>query len=165
MRDEIRIREDEMDYPATTWAGLIAGGAMTAVLYMGMFMMPGQMKMNILYMLGSMMFGEKTMIYMSGAMMHAVNSIAFALTHVGLYQAFDLNDDLALWGLAFGAAHWVIAGMTLGMMPMMHRGIKEGTQQAPGAFAMSYPMGIAMGFLMLHLMFGVLVGVFYEAFI
>ena len=129
---------------------------MPAVLYMGMLLM-----------LGSMMFGERTMIYMSGVMMHAVNSVAFALAHVGLYQAFDLNDNLALWGLAFGAAHWDITGMALGMMPMMpmmHRGIKEGRQQAPGAFAMSYPMSTVMGFLMLHLMFGVLVGVFYEVF-
>ena len=68
-----------MDYPATIWAGLIAGAAMSAVLYMGIFMIPGQMKMNLLYMLGSMMFGERTMIYMSGVMMHAVNSVAFAL--------------------------------------------------------------------------------------
>lgn len=153
-----------MDFPATIWAGLIAGAAMMGVLYMGIFMMPGQMKMNILYMLGTMMFGERTIIYMSGVMMHAMNSIAFALAHVGLYQAFDLDDDLALWGLAFGAVHWVITGMALGIMPMMHRGIKEGRQQAPGAFAMSYPMGTVMGFLMLHLMFGVLVGVFYEVF-
>ena len=55
------------------------------------------------------------------------------------------------------------------MVPVMHRGIKDrwikkGRQQAPGAFAMSYPMGAVMGFLMLHLMFGVLAGVFYEAF-
>ena len=153
-----------MDYPATIWAGLVAGGAMTAVLYMGIFMMPGQMKMNLLYMLGSMMFRERVMAYMSGAMMHAMLSITFALAHVGLYQAFDLDDDLALWGLAFGAVHWVIVGMMLGMMPMMHPRMKAGTLAAPGAFAMSYPMATAMGFLMLHLMYGVLVGVFYDVF-
>lgn len=153
-----------MDYPAAIFAGLVGGAAMTAVLYMGIFMMPAQMKMNLLYMLGSMMFGERNMIYMSGAMMHAVNSIAFALAHVGIYQAFDVDSNLAAWGLVFGAVHWVVAGMALGMMPMMHRGIKAGTMQAPGAFAMSYPMGTAMGFLMLHLMFGVLVGVFYDVF-
>ena len=153
-----------MDFPATIGAGLVAGAAMTAMLYMGFFMMPGQMKMNLLQMLGSMMFGERMMIYMAGSMMHAMNSIAFALAHVALYQAFDLDSNLALWGLAFGAVHWVIAGMGMGMMPMMHRGIKAGTIQAPGAFAMGYPMGTVMGFMMLHLMFGVLVGVFYDVF-
>ena len=137
---------------------------MTALLYMGMMMMPGQMKMNLLYMLGSMMFGDRMMVYMAGGMMHAVNSAAFALAHVALYQAFDLDSNLAAWGLVFGAVHWVIAGMAMGMMPMMHRGIKAGTVEAPGAFAMGYPMGTAMGFLMLHLMFGVLVGVLYGVF-
>ena len=96
--------------------------------------------------------------------MHATMSVAFALAHVGLYQAFDLDTNLAAWGLAFGAAHWVITGMALGMMPMMHPRIRNGTLQAPGAFAMGYPIGTAMGFLMLHLMFGVLVGVFYGVF-
>ena len=80
---------------------------MTVVLYLGIFMMPAQMKMNLLYMLGSMMFGERNMIYMSGAMMHAVNSIAFALAHVAIYQAFDLDSNLAglgpgLWGGPLG---------------------------------------------------------------
>jgi len=43
----------------------------------------------------------------------------------------------------------MIAGTALSMMPMMHRGIQEGTLQATGAFA--------IGFLMF--------GVRYEAFI
>ena len=153
-----------MDFPATIWAGLVGGMAMTALLYMGIFMMPGQMKMNLFYLLGSMMFGERMMVYMSGAMMHAMMSVAFALAHVGIYQAFGLDTNLALWGLVFGAAHWVIAGMGMGMMPMMHPKVRNGSLAAPGAFAMGYPMGTVVGFLMLHLMFGVLVGVFYDVF-
>ncbi|MDA0263603.1 MAG: hypothetical protein O3A93_05690 [Chloroflexi bacterium] len=154
-----------MDYPAAIWAGLIGGAAMTAVLYMGIFVMPGQMKMNLLYILGSMMFGERTIAYMSGAMMHATMSVAFALAHVGLYQAFGLEANLAAWGLVFGAAHWAMTGMALGMMPAMHPRIKDGTLAAPGPFAMGYPMGTAIGFLVLHLIFGVLVGALYETFI
>ena len=153
-----------MDYPAAIGAGLIGGTAMVAILYMGILIMPGQMKMNLLYMLGSTMFGERVMAYMSGAMMHAVMSVAFALAHVGVYQAFDLDTNLAAWGLVFGAAHWAVTGMALGMMPVMHPQIRNGSLQAPGAFAMGYPMGTAMGFLMLHLMFGVLVAVLYDAF-
>ncbi|NQW22207.1 MAG: hypothetical protein HQ475_02045 [SAR202 cluster bacterium] len=151
-----------MDYPAAIGAGLIGGATMTVILYMGILTMPGQMKMNLLYMLGSMMFGGRLMAYMSGAMIHAMMSVAFALAHVGLYQAFDLETNLAAWGLVFGAAHWVIAGMGLAMMPIMHPRIKDGTLDAPGPFALGYPIGTAMGFLMLHLTFGVLVGVFYE---
>ena len=57
---------------------LIAGGVAAAILYMGIFMMPGQMKMNLLYLLGSMMLRERVMIYTPGAMIHAMMSVAFA---------------------------------------------------------------------------------------
>lgn len=154
-----------MDFPATIGAGLIAGGIMTAVLYKGIFMMPGQMKMNLLYLLGRMMLGERVMIYLGGAMVHAMMSVAFALAHVGLYQAFDLETSLAAWGVLFGFGHYLISGMGLGMMPMMHPMVRSGRLQNPGLFSMGYPAATAMGFLMLHLLFGVLVGTFYEVLI
>ncbi len=153
-----------MDFPATLGAGLLGGLAMTAILYMSMAMMPSQMKMNLLHLLGTMMFRPTPVVYMAGAMMHAANSVVFALIHVGIYEALDLNTNLAAWGLVFGAVHYMISGMAMGMMPKLHAGIRAGIVQAPGAFAMSYPAGTAMGFLMLHLLFGVLVGVFYDAF-
>lgn len=153
-----------MDFPATLGAGLLGGLAMTAILYMGRAMMPSQMKMNILQLLGTMMFRPTPAVYMAGAMMHAANSIVFALIHVGIYEAIDLDSNLAAWGLVFGAVHYMVAGMALGMMPKMHAGIRSGAVQAPGAFAMGYPAGTAMGFLMLHLLFGVLVGVLYDVF-
>jgi len=65
-------------------------------------MMPKLMKMDLLYMLGSMMFGEKVLAYMSGAMIHAGMSVASALAHVGLYQAFDFDTNLAVWGRVLG---------------------------------------------------------------
>ena len=40
-------------------AGVLATLIMTTVMYMGKFMMPRQMPMDILYMLGSMMSREK----------------------------------------------------------------------------------------------------------
>ena len=64
-----------MDFPALIGAGLLAGAIMSAVLYMGIAVMPGQMKMNLFYLLGSMMFREKTMVYMAGAMAHAGMSV------------------------------------------------------------------------------------------
>ena len=36
-----------MDIPATIGAGALSGSIMAAVLYMGIAMMPNQMKMNI----------------------------------------------------------------------------------------------------------------------
>ena len=76
---------------------------MAAILYMGIFMMPGQMKMNLLYLLDSMMLRERVMIYTSGAMIHAMMSVASPLAHVGIYQAFDLETSLAAWGYCSGS--------------------------------------------------------------
>ena len=56
------------------------------------------MKMNLFYLLDSMMLRERVMIYTSGAMIHAMMSVASPLAHVGIYQAFDLETSLAAWG-------------------------------------------------------------------
>ncbi len=153
-----------MDFPATIWAGLVGGGVMVVILYMGIGMMPSQMKMNLLYLLGSMMVKQKVMAYMAGAMIHAMMSIAFALAHVGVFEALDVDSYLLAWGLLFGLVHYLVVGMALGMIPMMHPRIRSGDIQAPGAYALSYPKMTAAGFLMLHLLFGLLVGGFYDLF-
>jgi len=133
---------------------------MIVILYMGIVMMPNQMKMNILYLLGSMMVRHKASAYIAGIMVHGAMSISFALAHVGVYRAFGLDSNLVAWGLLFGLVHYLVIGMALGMMPMMHPRIKAGEIQAPGAYALSYPTATAAGFLMLHLLFGGLYGFF-----
>ena len=153
-----------MDIPATIGAGALSGAVMAAVLYMGIAMMPSQMKMNLLNLLGTMMFREKAMVDMAGAMIHGVMSIVFAFAHVGIYQAFDIESSLAVWGLLFGFVHFVVSGMGMGMMPMMHPGVRSGLVQAPGMFAMNDPRATVLGFFMLHLLFSLPVGVLYDAF-
>ena len=151
------------DGGAAIGAGLIAGTAMSMLLYMGIAMMPKQMKMNLFLMLGTMFFRDRPMAYVAGAMMHAMMSIVFALVHVAFFTTFDLDTSLAAWGIVFGVIHWMVSGMGLGMMPTMHPLIKRGDMAEPGAFALSYPSMTAMGFLMLHVVFGVLVGASYSA--
>lgn len=153
----------EIDVGAAIVAGLIGGSAMGVLLYMGIGLMPGQMKMNLFLMLGTMMVEDRKMAYVAGAMMHGAMSIAFGLAHAALYVAFGLETSLVAWGLVFGLAHWAVMGMGLGMLPVMHPVIKSGGMAAPGAFAMGYPAMTAMGFLMLHIMFGVVVGATYGA--
>ena len=48
-----------MDFPAAIGASLLGGTIMGVILYMCIAMMPGQMKMNLFYLLGSMMFRQK----------------------------------------------------------------------------------------------------------
>lgn len=80
---------------AAVGAGLVATGVMTAMMYIGLGMFPKQMPMNLLYMLGSMMTPDRRNIYVMGAMMHAGRGVAFALVHTGLFQALELESDLA----------------------------------------------------------------------
>ncbi len=145
-------------------AGILSGTIMAMMLYMGIAMMPRQMKMNLFLMLGTMMVRDTKMAYVAGAMMHAMMSIVFGLLHVAFYQAFDLESSLVAWGIVFGLVHWFVTGMMLGMVPVMHPLMRAGTMDAPGAFALGYPRATAMGFLMLHLVFGILVAAFYTAF-
>ena len=153
----------DFDAAAAIIAGLIGGAVMVVPLYMGIALIPNQMKMNLFLLLGTMMmFRGGMMAYAAGAMIHAVMSIAFALIHVAVYIAFDLETELAAWGVLFGAIHWVIVGMGLGMMRFMHPLIRSGEMDDPGAFALKFPVMTVMGFFMLHIVFGVLVAVFYE---
>ncbi|MCH8897970.1 MAG: hypothetical protein IIC33_06720 [Chloroflexi bacterium] len=80
------------------------------------------MKLNLLYLLGTMMVQKRVMPCVAGMVMHGVMSISFALAHVGVYQALDLDSNLVAWGLLFGLVHYLVVGMALGMMPMMHPG-------------------------------------------
>lgn len=144
-------------------AGLIGGAVMAVIVYMGIAMMPQQMKMNIFMLLGSMALPVGAVAFVMGGMMHGVASLVFGLIHGAVFAAADIDSAEAAWGLLFGAVHWVVAGMAMGMMPMMHRGIREGEIEAPGPFALNYPPMTAMGFLMLHLVFGVIVGALYGA--
>ncbi len=150
---------------AAVAAGVLAGLIMIVPMYMGLAMMPRHMKMDLLKLMGTMMMPISGMTYPIGLMAHIGASIAFALIHVALFNLFDIDSALAAWGILFGLGHAVITGMAFGMMPSMHKGIKDGIVDAPGFMALNYPQATTMGFVMVHVLFGVLVGAFYEAFI
>ena len=145
-------------------AGILATLVMTAVMYMGKFMMPKQMPMDLLYMLGSMMTKDRNIAYAMGAMAHAAAGIGYGIIHIALFVAFDIDDNLVLWGILFGAVHWAIVGMMMGMMKIMHPRIQDGTVADPGFFVTKLPPMNTMGFLMVHLLYGLSIGAFYEAF-
>ncbi len=146
-------------------AGLIGGVVMAVILYMGIIMLPRQMKMNLFMMLGSMMLPVGAAAFVMGAMIHIGMSLVFGLIHGAVFAVADIDSAEAAWGLLFGVVHWAIVGMALGMLPLMHPRIRSGEIDAPGFYALGYPPMTAMGFLMLHLVFGVIVGALYGAFI
>ena len=155
-----------MDYSigAAIAAGVLATVVMTAMLYMGMAVMPRQMPMNILYMLGTMMMsGNKMMAYVAGTMMHAMMGIVLALAHAGVIEGLDLTSALVAWGVLFGFVHWIMVGMGMGLIGTMHPLMRSGQMPAPGLFVSNLPKMTVMGFLMVHLVYGLVVGVLYEA--
>ena len=143
-------------------AGVVATVVMTMVMYMGRAMMPQQMPMNILHMLGTMMTRSTGPAYIVGAMMHGVMGIVFAIIHAALFAAFGLESTLVLWGVLFGVVHWVIVGMGMGMIGTMHPVMRSGEMMAPGPFVKNLPMMNVVGFLMVHIIYGLVVGGVYQ---
>ncbi len=115
---------------------------MTAMLYMGMALMPRQMTMNILYMLGTMpgtmMSRNKMMAYVAGTMMHATMGIVFGLAHAGVIRGLDLTSALVAWGVLFGFVQYLIVCMGMGMMGTMHPLMRTGQMPAPGRFVINH---------------------------
>ncbi len=163
--------------------GLIGGVAMVAVLYTAIWMMPRQMKMNFLLIVGTMFVPVGAAAYGVGLAVHLMMSAAFGLVHGGLIEAAGVTSagEGAAYGALFGLGHAVIAGVALGMMPLLHPRMRpeqpklipafagggaasdEELLDPPGFFGLNYPPLTVMGFVMLHVMFGVIVGASYGA--
>ena len=86
----------EFDALAAIGAGLIGGGVMVALLYLGIVMMPGQMRMNLLKLLGTMILPAGAAAYMLGFMMHAMMSVVFGLLHAAFFNWLGVEAG-ALW--------------------------------------------------------------------
>ena len=144
---------------------IIAGMAGTVVLSMVMALAPkmGMPKMDIVGILGTMFSkeGNRTL----GWIMHFMMGIIFALIYAALWNA-GIGAPTALWGVGFGAVHWLITGLMMGAVPMLHAGVKAGTVEAPGVFMMNTGGIMAfMGGLIGHMLYGLTVALVYGAFV
>ncbi|MBI3244678.1 MAG: hypothetical protein HYZ49_20560 [Chloroflexi bacterium] len=144
---------------------IVAGVVGTIVMSMIMLMAPmmGMPKMAIWEMLGSMFSKDGNNAL--GWVMHFMMGVIFAVIYAALWAA-GLGSATWAGGLVFGAAHWLIAGLMMGGVPMMHAGIKAGTVKAPGVLMLN--MGGMMGFmggLIGHVIYGLVVALVYGFFI
>ena len=143
---------------------IVAGLAGTVVISMIMAMAPkmGMPKMAIWEMLGSMFSkdGNNTL----GWIIHFMMGVIFAIIYAALWAA-GIGSATLLSGVIFGVVHFLIAGLMMGGMPMMHAGIKAGTMQAPGVLMLnSGAMGF-MGGLVGHAVYGLVVALVYGLFV
>ena len=139
-------------------AGLVASLVFSMVLVMAPKM--GMPKMDIVSLLGSM-FGKPNQAL--GWMMHLMMGVVFALIYAFLWSN---GIGAATWtgGLVFGAAQWLVVGVVMGMIPMMHAGIKSGAVQAPGLWMTNNGGVMAfMGGLVGHMIFGIVIALVYAA--
>ena len=157
-----------MDYNggAAVSAGLIGGAAMAGVLYLSLAVAPRQMRMDLFHTFGSLLVpgGSQSMVYMVGAMSHAVMSLIIGLIYAVFFLPFADGSNLVGWGVLYGFVHWVILSANLEMLGYIHPLMRSRDIRRPGAFAINYPKTTVLGFLVLHLLFGLLVGGLYTAF-
>ena len=147
-----------MNIVAAIVAGLAGTAAMSLLMVMGPRM--GMPKMAIWEILGSMFdsHGNNTLGWIAHFMMGAV----FALVYAALWSA-GLGAPTLIGGILFGAVHFVIVGLMMGGIPMMHAGIKAGTVQAPGVLMLNGGVMGLMGGLVGHLLYGLVVALVYTA--
>jgi len=139
-------------------AGMAGGAVMSALMWMARMMgMPANLEM----MLGTMVTDPGTTAWIIGFVMHLMISGAIALIYA---WAFEHVTHRAGWlvGAGFGVVHAIIAGMVMGMMPMMHPRMPNPVMP-PGAFLSNLgTMGVVAEF-MLHMIYGAVVGAMYGA--
>ena len=139
-------------------SAIIAGLIATLVMSMVMLMAPkmGMPKMDIVGML-STMFSKKG-IPILGWMMHLMMGVIFALVYTFLWSN-GIGAATWIYGMVFGFAHWLIVGLIMGMIPLLHVGIRSGSVKAPGLYMTGNGGGIKafIGGLMGHMVFGLVV--------
>jgi hypothetical protein len=148
-----------MNVLAAILAGLVATLVMSMVLALAPKM--GFPKMDIVGML-STMFSKKG-IPVLGWMMHLMMGIIFTLIYAFLWSK-GIGSATWLYGLVFGAAHWLIVGVIFLMVPVLHIGIRSGTTKAPGLYMTGNGGGwkAFIGGLMGHMIFGLVVALVYS---
>jgi len=144
---------------------VVAGIAGTIIMSMVMMMAPrmGIPEMDIPGMLGSMFNseGNRTM----GMVLHLLMGIIFAIVYALLWNA-GIGTVTWLWGVIFGAVHWLFSGLMMGGVPMIHAGVKAGTVEAPGIYMKNTGGMMAfLGGLIGHVIFGLVVAIVYGLFV
>ena len=141
-------------------SAVISGILGTLAISMVMAVAPkmGMPKMDIVDML-STMFGKPNKVM--GWMMHLMMGVVFALVYAFLWS-IGIGSAGWLSGLIFGAEHWMIVGLMMAAIPIMHVGIKNGDVEAPGLW-MTKQGGMLsfVGGLMGHMIFGLVVALVY----
>jgi uncharacterized membrane protein YagU involved in acid resistance len=129
----------------------------------------GLTRMNLPYMLGTMVTSNRDRAKMIGVGIHLVNGWVFSLIYVA---AFHVWGGPAWWkGAAIGLVHSLFV-LTAGMsaMPGIHprmASVRQGPTvvrqlEPPGFLAMHYGIRTPISVVLAHVVFGIVLGTFYR---
>ena len=129
----------------------------------------GMTRMNLPYMLGTMVTPNRDRARLLGFVMHFLNGWGFAMLYAA---AFDSWRRSGWWrGVAIGAVHGLfvlIAGVPLlpGLHPRMagdeHGPTPTRQLEPPGFMALNYGRRTPISVMLAHLLYGAILGHFYE---
>ncbi len=153
------------------WSGwLIAGFAGTVFLTLALAGSQGAglTRMNLPYLLGTMIVPDRDRARLVGAVVHLVNGWIFSLVHVALFHAVGVFTWWAgaVTGLVHGAT---VLAVVMPALPALHprmAGVAAGPTaraplEPPGFLALHYGAGTPIATLAAHVIFGMVVGALY----
>ena len=156
-----------MNWESWLLAGFIATLALSTMLSTSQGL--GITRMNLPYMIGTMVSGNREKAKLYGFALHLLNGWAFSILYVLIFE----NRHFASWwfGLLIGLAHALVV-LTVGMslMPGMHprmaseqHGPSVNRQlEPPGFMAMHYGIRTPISVFLAHAAFGALLGALYQ---
>lgn len=149
---------------------LMAGFAGTVVLttLMAGSQGLGLTRMNIPYLLGTMVTPDRDRAKLYGVLIHLVNGWLFSLLYVAAFHAF--GNHSWWFGAGIGLVHSAFV-LTVGMpiMPAMHPRMASERQgptvvehlEPPGFLARNYGVRTPVSVVLAHVIFGALLGLLY----
>ncbi|MBV9340234.1 MAG: hypothetical protein JO159_05005 [Acidobacteria bacterium] len=156
-----------MNWPSWLLSGFVANLALTTLLATSQGL--GFTRMNIPFMLGTVITGEREKARLYGFIAHLVNGWAFSLVYVLIFEA---RHTVNWWfGLLLGLAHALFvltAGMSL--LPYVHPRMaseRHGPQairqlEPPGFMALNYGYPTPVSVFLSHAAFGAILGSLYH---
>ncbi len=131
---------------------------MSLIMLMARTVMGMEVKLELL--LGTMIgLAPDNTAWIVGFVMHLMISGLIALAYAWAFENV-LHRAGAGAGALLALVHIVIAGMFMGMMPMMHPLVPE-MMPGPGFFLLNLGVMGLVAFVLLHLIFGAIVGAMY----
>lgn len=139
-------------------AGVTGGIAMSILQWMARTFMG--MPVNIAMIWGTMVLPRGTGAWILGFIVHLIVSGLIGLVYAWAFET--ITHHAGVWtGVLFALVHAVIAGVFMGMVPMIHPRIPE-AMPAPGWFMSNSGMMGVIGMFMLHMVYGGIVGAMYH---